>query len=485
MKLKILTLSLLLIICNNFCNTQDLQIPISVDFGECTIGIIGKDTIGTYYSKIITLKNNSDKQIRIYQMFWIYDMIMIKIRNYFDFFGPFVSLGSPKMLNLNPGDSINYTILFGCIDIDSISKVDYLTEKLVFGYFKENDSTQYFDTVSMRAKAIYSRELGTMERFNVDRFIYPDQLNYNWYMNLYIFNRTDKNYFIDSITVKNEGTNFSFPNLFDINLGYRSNWDTIRYPMKFDSNTVICLKFDYTNKNYEFSKSVYNIYSHEVISGNVEKLRDSILINLREDIPLSLYIEKNFIMLKTDSIIKIRAHLVNYIKNSFYLDSVVFSDIWKNDKFTFSFDLGQLPFKLENSFIYPCTITFTSHNLGYKTGTVTLYFRDSLGKPFTRVEMMKTYVYITDDAAEKPENNKKFIIYPNPANDRIFINSSLLNYNENYYYQINNSIGILQKSGNLPPNNKSINVEELGNGLFFLKIFNRYIHNTIKFLIYR
>jgi hypothetical protein len=84
----------------------------------------------------------------------------------------------------------------------------------------------------------------------------------------------------------------------------------------------------------------------------------------------------------------------------------------------------------------------------------------------------------------KQAQANSFMLFPNPASDKI--NISLINTNSgDYNYEIYNQLGAQVKAGNLDFNAnraQSIGVEEMSTGVYFIKVYNATATQTIKFI---
>ncbi len=81
------------------------------------------------------------------------------------------------------------------------------------------------------------------------------------------------------------------------------------------------------------------------------------------------------------------------------------------------------------------------------------------------------------------ENNKSFSIYPNPANDKLFIKTNVVN-SDNIFFMIMDLSGrtVLENNSSIP---ESIDVSALSNGIYFIKIISDTSVSTHKFIISR
>ena len=79
---------------------------------------------------------------------------------------------------------------------------------------------------------------------------------------------------------------------------------------------------------------------------------------------------------------------------------------------------------------------------------------------------MKT-VWDFPNAVEEISKNNRLEIYPNPVRSAMYFKESLL---EKQAFSILNTAGVVVKSGVLMPGQSSIAVEELGAGIYFLRV---------------
>jgi hypothetical protein len=80
-------------------------------------------------------------------------------------------------------------------------------------------------------------------------------------------------------------------------------------------------------------------------------------------------------------------------------------------------------------------------------------------------------------------NGKKMMISPNPAIDRITLNG--LTFSNNAIFQIFDMTGRLQAQGPLTNGRGEIDIQELRNGLYLLKVFNQGEVQCTKFEVYK
>jgi hypothetical protein len=119
--------------------------------------------------------------------------------------------------------------------------------------------------------------------------------------------------------------------------------------------------------------------------------------------------------------------------------------------------------------------TTLTENMEYKFTTTS----DAKSKGLNRFELVFN---IATGVKEAIETN--FSLYPNPAQEQINLSLTSMNKGD-YSFEIYNQLGALVKSGSLDFNNirnQAINVEEMGNGVYFIKVFNLNATQTIKFI---
>jgi len=86
-------------------------------------------------------------------------------------------------------------------------------------------------------------------------------------------------------------------------------------------------------------------------------------------------------------------------------------------------------------------------------------------------------VYNCDPAAIDDNNINQINIYPNPAND--LVNIELSNTSENFNFRIFNALGQEILKGNLSNTNNQINVSNIENGVYFIRIEDPNNHKNI------
>ena len=111
---------------------------------------------------------------------------------------------------------------------------------------------------------------------------------------------------------------------------------------------------------------------------------------------------------------------------------------------------------------------------GYSVTSLRCYWVEgNLVFKINRDDCDAIYTELHHGLDETMENG--FVVYPNPANDVLFVETRLIAFLQTQTYRITNLVGQTVLSGNITTENQQINIESLPEGLYFISVGERIV----------
>jgi hypothetical protein len=433
-----ITLVTILIFCAvAFTNAQRLILPDVVDLGDWPIDRdTSAFTVDPTISRPFHVYNMGKHPIFIQDVTTIFDNETV----WRSFKGPIYSLYGETVLGLSPeqilepGDSASYTISYRSGSIDSISESGgKLQARIVFKY-RYNESFEIFtDTVILKVRNVpppskpfttsFSVYEGRACSYNLSAGFDPPLRTHS----IQIFNTSNKDIIIDSISSFTKGKNYRYGGLI-ANKGrdvLYAPFLLLPYHLKKDSSVSVGAEFKV--QDYGLSQCFITVYCRYAGSDSIFILKDSINYMIRKLAPGYFYNTANtMIASKVGDVVNSSssgkfAGFIACTDEPLYLDSVTFSP-WDKDEMYMLPRAFNLPTLLDPSFKYVAEVEFVAKMPGKKEGYSTAYFHTLQGESIIRRNFVQTFVTEpTFIFTEQMQSESKILLYPNPVRDELSI----------------------------------------------------------------
>lgn len=172
-------------------------------------------------------------------------------------------------------------------------------------------------------------------------------------------------------------------------------------------------------------------------------------------------------------------------KDTLFLDSVTYSDVWPREDIHFSFKYGNLSYELDPGLLYLGTTSFFARNSGRTDGSMTAYFHKSNGEKILRYHYLQTDIKGPSVIHENEFlSDETLTAYPNPAKNYINIKFS----DENEFYKRHISLadmfGKIYQEFDSESNISMFDLSNLSQGLYFINVIvgSRILHKKVLIL---
>lgn len=398
---------------------------------------------------------------------------------------------------LNKNETTSGNVLFHLCYIDSVSSSGNYLKAMGTIYYKKF-SAMDIDSIliNIQFRAIDSNKAVLIGQKNSVVAIYYkysfgaiNKMTTNTLGKLYNF--SNDSFIVDSCKTEVIGNNPVQP-------FYQNSYaDSIAFPYELAPNSSIYIRDSIKYLFPEKTRIPFTIFGHYKQSGKTEILKDT---------------SYDFTQLYSGLNVDYYSNLIGYINKGTH-DSAIFSRItvwnytdtvWNLTKFSYKADQPELitanPDSLPQMILCPDsmgrprTLYYNGHGDYYVRDTgryrvfIELEFTDTFGniKKHNILQIIYGFQQKTD-VPDKPDFNSNFLVYPNPASGKIFINS---NFSENNPVQVEiyNLLGIKLYENKLSGSNQNqfqIDISGWEPGVYYAVMKSGNITNIKKFIIAR
>ncbi len=453
MKHKIIMLIMIIFSALNMVEANNqFNYPDTVDLGEIYYFSDRSHLITRY----IRIDNNSNEDYYNYETNYLYDSLSFDLAK-FAMTSNFYNSRSSLLIRKNLTQLIQFSLY---INKNEQVPTNILEYKIKVGFVGSESQQIIRDTIIIKAKLVHSDscKLWQQKEVKLSFFCLNRNFTYKKYTDISIRNNTNTDIQVEDIELNTDILEIK-KSVISIHGGNKS------LPFNFPPDTTLNIRIEldstFDNLITLNSKIKYKLKNQDIILDGTTLINN----NIRD---LVSHLDYYYDTLKTDlnqSVSDIKVYH-RYCLENYRLDSVTYAGPWKNSEFEFIPKYG-MPFDLDSNHLEIGDIKFTGLEYGYKEGFIVLNYSNDSGK-LTRIPLYVQTSCEDTKSIKYEEPIDKILVFPNPANDKLYFNFDYINYT----YKIYNQVGMEVDNGLL--NKNFIDIEKLPIGSYCLIIINNY-----------